>query len=234
VPKLIDAKDLPMNLLETPVRDIALQRPGATAIFRANRIDFCCNGGRSLNEAAAIRGLDPAAIEAELETLAPPAVAEVPQSLPELVGHIESVFHAGHRRDLPELQRLARRVEAVHRDHPECPSGLAAFLEAMENELVAHMEKEEAILFPLIVAGLGQRAGGPIACMRAEHDDHGEALAQLAALTRDFSPPEDACTSWRVLYAGCARLDGELREHIHLENNLLFPRALAGSGASHV
>lgn len=219
-------------LQEQPVKDIALERPGATAIFRRYRIDFCCNGGRSLAEAAGLRGLDPVAIAAELDALSPAPDVGIPDAPEDLIAMIISRFHETHRRELPELVRLARRVEAVHREHPDCPKGLAAFLEETAGELEDHMMKEEAILFPMLKSGRGAMAGMPISRMRAEHLEHGERLERLAQLTGAFSPPDGACTTWRALYAGCAKLDGDLREHIHLENNLLFPKFDSGEDAS--
>jgi regulator of cell morphogenesis and NO signaling len=209
-------------LLEQAVKDIALERPGATAVFRRHRIDFCCNGGRSLAEAAALRGVDPTSLAAELDALAPGRIETIPQEPPALIELILTRFHETHRRELPELIRLARRVEAVHREHPQCPRGLAAFLEDTAGELEDHMMKEEAILFPMLASGRAAMASMPIARMRYEHIVHGERLEHLAALTDAFTPPEGACTTWRALFAGCAKLDGDLREHIHLENNLLF------------
>lgn len=210
-------------MLEQAVKDIALGKPGATAVFRKHRIDFCCNGGRSLAEAAARRGLDPQAIEAELNALSPQPLLAIPGDPEQLIGFILARFHETHRRELPELIRLARRVEAVHREHAACPKGLAAFLEETAGELEDHMMKEEAVLFPMLASGRGAMAAMPIARMRMEHDEHGERLERLAALANAYEPPEGACTTWRALYAGCAKLDGDLREHIHLENNVLFP-----------
>lgn len=215
-------------MLDQAVRDIALERPGATAVFRRNRIDFCCNGGRSLADAAARRGIDPSALLTELEALAPQSAEPLPDDADALIAHILTRFHETHRRELPELIRLARRVEAVHRDHDHCPKGLSSFLEETAAELEDHMMKEEMILFPMLRAGGGATAGMPIMRMRMEHDEHGERLERLAALTSEFTPPEGACTTWRALYAGCIKLDGDLREHIHLENNKLFVMFEAG------
>ncbi len=218
-------------LQEQTVKDIAMERPGATAIFRRHRIDFCCNGGRSLAEAAGLRGLDPALIVAELDALTPAPGMDIPETLEDLIAMIVFRFHETHRRELPELVRLARRVEAVHREHPDCPKGLAAFLEETAGELEDHMIKEEAILFPMLMSGRGAMAGMPISRMRAEHLEHGERLERLAQLTDIFAPPDGACTTWRALYAGCAKLDGDLREHIHLENNVLFAKFDSGEDA---
>lgn len=211
-----------MLLRDQAVKDIALERPGATAVFRRHRIDFCCNGGKSLAEAAAKRGVATDLLEAELEKLSQGPVGDLPTEPAGLIDLILNRFHAVHRLELPELIRLARRVEAVHRDHPDCPHGLAAFLEETAGELEDHMMKEEAILFPMLRSGRGVMALMPISRMRSEHLEHGERLEELARLTHDFTPPGGACTTWRALFAGCAKLDGDLREHIHIENNILF------------
>ena len=141
-----------------------------------------------------------------------------------LIDHILARYHEVHRQQLPELIRMARRVEAVHRDHPQVPVGLADHLEAMHEELLSHMLKEEQVLFPMLKNGGNPFVGQPIGMMRAEHVDHGEALDKLNALTNDATPPQGACNTWRALYAGIAQLGDDLINHIHLENNVLFPR----------
>ena len=134
-----------------------------------------------------------------------------------------------HREQLPELVRMARRVEAVHRDHPAVPVGLADLLEDMEAELLDHMEKEEQMLFPAMEQAV-PGVDGPIGAMRDEHTGHGALLERLAALTHDHTPPPGACNTWRALYAGTAQLTDDLISHIHLENNVLFPRFEAAGG----
>ena len=127
-----------------------------------------------------------------------------------------------HRRELPELLRMATRLEAVHREHPEVPHGLAALLQDMQTDLLDHMLKEEQILFPLMRSGARHFLPQPITVMRSEHDHHGQTLARMLALTRDMTPPVDACTTWRALYLGLSKLQADLMQHIHLENNVLF------------
>ena len=141
-----------------------------------------------------------------------------------LIDHILARYHEVHRAQLPELVRMARRVEAVHREHPDVPAGLADFLEQMEQELLSHMMKEEQVLFPMLKAGGNPFVVQPIGMMRHEHVDHGVALEKLAALTDDATPPAEACNTWRALYAGIAQLNDDLINHIHLENNVLFPQ----------
>lgn len=218
-----------MSLLETPVGDIAATLPGATAIFRRHKIDFCCGGGKPLQSACADKGLDPAPLATELEKLkagSSNTSGWQERPLPELLDHILANYHEKHRRDLPELYRLASRVEAVHRDHPACPHGLAAAIRETAQELDAHMQKEEQILFPMIGRGMGGMAGGPISVMQHEHDEHGERLRNLERLAHNFELPQGACNTWRATYTGVRALIDDVMEHIHLENNVLFPRAL--------
>ncbi len=204
---------------------IAVDLPGATAVLRRLKLDFCCGGQVTLQEACANKGLDLAAVRQELEALAQEA-PEPQISAPsgELIDHILTRYHEVHRLLLPELIRMARRVEAVHRDHPQVPAGLADFLEGVEAELLDHMAKEENILFPMLKRGGHPMAAQPIGVMRHEHTSHGEQLERLGQLTHDHTPPEGACNTWRALFAGTARLTDDLMQHIHLENNVLFPR----------
>jgi regulator of cell morphogenesis and NO signaling len=205
------------------VGDIAARLAGATALFRKHRIDFCCGGDVSLAQAAHLRGVDLADLEAALGELAstPP---DAPEESAALVAHILTRFHETHRRELPELVKLARRVEAVHRGHPEAPQGLAELLERAVDELETHMAKEEQVLFPAMQAGYRGSLDMPIRVMRHEHDGHAAIIHALEELTHGFAAPEDACRSWQALYAGAEKLVNDLTEHIHLENNVLFPR----------
>jgi regulator of cell morphogenesis and NO signaling len=205
------------------VADIAASLPGATAVFRRHKLDFCCGGKAALSDAAAVRGADLSTVIAELSALVQ-AAAEAPSDTDALIELIETRYHATHRRELPELVRLARRVEAVHGDLPHAPVGLAAVLEALAAELESHMQKEEQVLFPLMRRGGHPMIAHPIDAMRHEHDDAGELLARVEALTGGGVPPEGACNTWRALYVGTRKFADDLMEHIHLENNVLFPR----------
>jgi regulator of cell morphogenesis and NO signaling len=208
------------------VGDIAAAVPGATEVFRRFNLDFCCGGDVALDAAARERGIDIADVERALDDLnktEQPASASSLESN-ELIDHILSRYHETHRRELPELISLSRKVEAVHAAHPNVPSGLADALQHMLGELEVHMKKEELILFPAMRRSSGRGLDVPIAQMRHDHDDHGEELRQIESLTGTFTGPDDACRSWRALYAGLAKLAGDLTEHIHLENNVLFPR----------
>ncbi|SMC28401.1 regulator of cell morphogenesis and NO signaling [Andreprevotia lacus DSM 23236] len=202
---------------------IAVALPGATAVFRRLKLDYCCGGQISLRQAAANKGLNLDDLVAELAALQRSDAQPAAQDAGTLIDHILTRYHEVHRVQLPELVAMARRVEAVHRDHPAVPAGLAALLAHMEEELLSHMAKEEQVLFPMLKAGGNPFVVHPIGMMRAEHVDHGLALDRLAELTRDLTPPEDACTTWRALYAGINQLRDDLINHIHLENNVLFP-----------
>ena len=210
------------------IAEIATTLPGSTAVFRKHKLDFCCGGDVPLGEAVARRGASLPTLEAELAALLPQAGEAPPESTESLIAMIETRYHATHRRELPELIRLARRVEAVHGDKPGAPRGLAELLEEIGAELESHMQKEEQVLFPLMREGGHPMIGHPIAMMRHEHDDHGEHLRGLEALTNHGVAPEGACNTWRALYAGTRKLADDLMEHIHLENNVLFPRFEAG------
>jgi regulator of cell morphogenesis and NO signaling len=224
----------PVNVigLDQSIGQIAVDLPGATAVFRRLKLDFCCGGQISLKQAASDRGLDASAILSELSALhrdhAAPAVTE-PTAL---IDYILARYHTVHRAQLPELIRMARRVEAVHRENPLVPVGLADFLEAAEQELLSHMGTEESILFPMLRVGGNPFVVHPIAMMRTEHVQHGVMLEKLAELTCDATPPAGACNTWRALYAGIAQLNDDLINHIHLENNVLFAQFDASSAST--
>ena len=220
------------SFLDQPLGQIARELAGATAVLHECKLDFCCHGDRTLREAAGSAGLDAEAIAQRLQGLQPvaqsgqPDWAAAPQQ--ELIAHLLERFHEVHRVQFPKLIRLARRVEQVHGQRQECPAGLADHLCEMEQALESHMQKEELILFPMIQSGAGARTAGPIHVMRMEHDDHGMALQRLAALTDDITPPQNACTTWRALYTGLRTMRDDLLQHIHLENNILFPNVQSG------
>lgn len=213
-----------LSLADQPIGEIAVKIPGSTALFRQLKLDFCCGGHISLKSACEKKGLSVDAVIQDLESLTFEDNDVSITEPSELIDHILYRYHNVHRRQLPELIRMARRVEAVHKDHPAVPVGLADFLEDMEQELISHMLKEEEILFPMLKRNMSPMVTGPISVMRSEHTDHGANLDQLAVLTTDHTPPAGACNTWRALYAGTAQLTDDLIAHIHLENNVLFPQ----------
>ena len=208
---------------DQPLGQIAVELPGSTAVFRRLKLDFCCGGEITLRQAAEEKGLDVQPLVDELSALQRPFAVPAVASVPELVDHIVTRFHDVHRAQLPELIRMARRVEAVHQANAHVPAGLADLLEQMHAELLPHMQKEEEVLFPLLRAG-GAGATQPITVLRDEHKEHGAQLEQVALMTNDIVPPAEACNTWRALYAGLNQLRDDLISHIHTENNILFPQ----------
>ncbi|MEZ4271316.1 MAG: iron-sulfur cluster repair protein YtfE [Myxococcota bacterium] len=210
---------------------LATMHPAATAVFLRHRLDFCCGGGQRLDEACRAAGIDPTVVTAEIAAESGGATDEPQrwntQPLPELIDHILTRYHEPLRKDLPALVEAAKKVERVHGAKATCPHGLAEQLERLYAEVGNHLAKEEQVLFPALRSGnRGQRVHMPIRVMMQEHEDHGVNLKHIREITADFELPAEACATWRALYGGLEKLESELMEHIHLENNVLFPRAL--------
>lgn len=212
-----------MDITQLPVSDLAVARPGATAVLRRFKIDYCGDGRKILADAARTRGVDPRLVAEAILSIEPGTQA-APTDTPSLIDHLLERYHETHRRQFAEALGLAQRVETVHGDNPDCPVGLSQHLAFMLDDLEMHQQKEELMLFPMMRNSAAPSVGAPIACMVAEHEDVIEQLNGLARLTRDFTPPAKACTTWRALYALCAEIDADLRDHMHLENNVLFKR----------
>jgi regulator of cell morphogenesis and NO signaling len=208
---------------------LAVTRAGASRVFYRHGLDFCCGGQISLRDACETKQLDAEQLIEEIqgeERNDPSFERWDEQSLDSLIDHLLGRFHEQHREEVPRLLAMARKVEQVHGEKESCPKGLANHLEKMSEELEQHMQKEEQVLFPLIREGRGRMAAMPVQVMELEHRDHGQNLVRLRELAHDFEPPEEACGTWRALYLGLAELESDLMQHIHLENNALFPRAL--------
>jgi regulator of cell morphogenesis and NO signaling len=221
-----------MNVqLDSKVGQIATKHPLATRVFARHGIDFCCGGGKALGEACEKLGLDSKAVLDEIEReIAHPSEKQVrwdEAPLDELIRHILTAYHAPLKEELPRLESMSRKVVDVHRDkRPEMLPELLAVFIGLKAELEQHMAKEEQILFPMIQRGQGAMAGGPISVMEHEHDSAGRALHRLRELTDGYEVPAEACNTWRALWHGLAALEDSLHQHIHLENNILFPRVL--------
>lgn len=218
-----------MDPTKTTLAEIAVTHPAASSIFHGHGLDYCCGGRRPLDEACRERQLDPAAIltqieERERSNADRPDWTKVP--LDQITDHIIGHYHDPLRKELPELVAMAEKVERVHADKESRPVGLTAHLRDVLESVLAHLEKEEQVLFPMISNGHGGRAGGPIHVMESEHHEHADNLRKTRELAHDFDPPAEACTTWRALYLRLDQLEADLMEHIHLENNVLFPRAL--------
>ena len=225
------------------VRDIALQQPTSIRVFEQYGIDYCCGGRKPLAEACAASNLEVDAVLAALELAAngpAPAAADWSQSsLEALRGHIVATHHAYVRRELPRLTLLAQKVVNRHGDtHAEVPV-IQTTLAQLDDELTHHFAKEEAVLFPYIaelersiVAGSAKphscfgTVSNPIAMMTEEHDAAGALLAEIRQLSHHFTPPIGACPTYHAFYDGLKEFEQDLHQHIHLENNILFPRAI--------
>ena len=218
-----------MTWKELTIGEVAARYPKSIAVFKEKKIDFCCGGKTSLKKEL-LKNQD---LEGLLEDLVnasqgPEAGTKnlLGMNQSQLVDYIIVEFHEKHRKDLPQILALANKVENVHQEHEEAPRGLTGFLTQMSDELLAHMGKEEMILFPMLKANPQARPFMPIQKMMAEHDDHKVAIERLAKLAHNFQPPSDACNSWISLYKYLEDFVDELKEHIHTENNILFPMAL--------
>jgi len=215
--------------LET-LAEIVVANPAAARVFYRYRLDFCCGGKQTLRETCAAKGLDPEVVLREIGAVQPTEGREAARwadrPIPELVQHILDRYHTPLKTGLPGLVELAVKVEHAHADNPERPIGLARLLEEVREAVEEHLEKEEKILFPLILSGRGQLAYMPIQVMMQEHEDHGQNLRRIRELTKDLVVPDGACASWRELYQALEEFETDLMYHIHLENNILFPRVL--------
>jgi len=216
---------------ESQVGRIAAEHPLSTRVFARYGIDYCCGGGLPLVTACESRGLDAERVVEEIRKEVNPWEGreerwdEAP--LGDLVTHILAAYHQPLKEELPRLEAMARKVLDVHRDkEPEMLTELLSVYLGLKADLEPHMQKEEQILFPMIRQGQGFIADGPISVMREEHEQVGSALRRLRELTNDYEVPPRACNTWRALWHGLAALEDSLHQHIHLENNILFPRAL--------
>lgn len=222
------------------VGEFAAHRPGAVAVLRDLGIDACCGGAEQLEQACRQAGisLDELAQRLAAQPAPPPARDWTQASAAELISHIVGVHHAYVRAHAPGLVRLAAAVRWAHVDrHPELVE-MEQIILRLQDELMAHMDKEENVLFPYIeqlepaAAGRGYwrrppfgSVRHPIAVMMREHASAGDELTELRRLSTQYLVPQDACASYRGLFQHLVAFERDLTEHIHLENHILFPRA---------
>lgn len=234
---------------ETPVREIATTIPSAIPVLERLGIDYCCGGQHTLAEACSKQNLTVAPVLDELKRFQKeqgPNTAEshwVHAPLKNLTEHIVKKHHAYTREQLALIDSLMAKVEQRHgSEHPEVFQ-LGKAIAVFGSELKHHAECEEANLFPYIAAlntseirELPAPAKGdlnmPITRMMTDHDQTGEELKAIRKLTNQYTPPAEACPTWRALYRAVEELEADLHQHIHLENNILFPRALKQAQAS--
>jgi len=216
---------------EQSLAEIIAGRPGAAQVLRRYGLDYSGHGARSLGAACHSSRVDPDEVRRAL-IAARPERDDVHvwshRPLPELVAHIKERYHERHRLDLPYLIDLAHRVERRWSAHPACPRGLEGLLVGLREDLEGHLDEEEQMVFPLIVqAAADGVVPESFASARCEHDHHLEALEAIRRLTGDLETPVRACRNWGLLYRGLVEFERDLLNHIHLENNVLFPRAAA-------
>jgi len=226
------------------VRDIATENPAATRVFEKYGIDYCCGGQVPLVEACATRNLDVSEVIASLEAAVAHPSSEArdwpAESLASLAAYIVGTHHAYVNREVPRLNELAGKVVSRHGDiRPEL-AAIQSKLTELGEELIAHQGKEEVVLFPYIgkleryAAGSGAKPRNcfgsithPIEMMTRDHDVAGNLMTEIRGLSHDYTPPEDACPTFRAFYQGLRDFEQDLHQHIHLENNILFPRAVS-------
>jgi regulator of cell morphogenesis and NO signaling len=233
---------------KTTVRDLVARYPQTRPVFEERGIDYCCGGGQSLNVVAQKHGLElPALVAAVEKALQSPPETSKPVDkdwyavpLQELVNHIVSVHHTYMKKELPRLRTLEQRVLKAHgATHGEMLRQVHTLFAALDTELGAHLTKEETAVFPQIVAAdvrarektsaRGASTGlvrNPIGQLEQEHESAGKTLAKLREVTNNYTLPGDACPTFKALYDELQQMEADLHQHIHLENNVLFPRAL--------
>ena len=227
------------------VRELVLESPSATRVFEKLGIDYCCGGNRPLDEACRNANVSVDRVLESLEAADSAARAQPAQNdwqgepLSELVAHIINTHHKYTKEEIARLIPLLGKVCSVHgQNHPELIVMQATF-HGLAAELNMHMMKEEMVLFPYIIRleeavtenrpALPPPFGtvqNPVAMMMHEHDSAGAALQAMREASSSYTPPADACISFRTLYEALAAFETDLHQHIHLENNILFPRAV--------
>ncbi len=216
------------------------ERPSRSRVFERLGIDYCCGGKRPLDAACSKAGHDldevlEALRESDRSVAGEQDIDWSQAKMADLVDHIVSTHHAYLRRELPRLAEMGAKVLAAHGDrHPEVASCQDVFA-ALREELSAHMDKEEQIMFPMIktlesAESVPQfHCGGienPIAALEDEHDNAARALSQLRDLTHGYEPPDEACNTYRAWLDGLRELEADMHRHVHKENNILFPKAI--------
>jgi regulator of cell morphogenesis and NO signaling len=232
--------------IEKTVRELAIENPTSTRVFERLGIDYCCGGKKSLDEACRGANLN---IDQVLDTLEKAEQAGHARQneqdwqvapLAALIEHIKNTHHKYTGEEIARLGPLFEKVSSVHgKNHPEL-SEMHRVFQGLAQELSGHMMKEEMILFPYIArmeaALTGKEAiapapfgsvQNPVAMMEHEHDSAGNALRALREASCGYTPPGDACISYQTLYKVLSEFEADLHQHIHLENNILFPRAIA-------
>lgn len=231
-----------MTITTKPLHQIAEEYPSAVTIFERFEIDLCAWGDKALGETCASLKLSTDQVLEKLEQLCLPegAVRDAASlSLTQLIQRIVRVHHRRVRQDLPALVRMAGRLASTHGNKVETYATIAREVETLHSDMLAHIEKEEQVLFP-VIAEMEEKSGGfyaagcacfssvrqPIARMKQEHETANRTMNLLRQHTNAFHPPEKACSTQRALYGGLRNFETDLQEHMRLEDELLFPRVI--------
>lgn len=232
-----------MNITkENTVGEIVVQNIKAAHVFKKHGIDFCCGGGISVEKACAKYNVAFSTLEEELNTIdqALPMYNYKSWTLEFLIDHIINIHHVYVNENIPIMFQYAEKVARVHgQNHPELVE-IFKLVEAVVMELNAHLQKEEKVLFPYVKMLERAKNGNvkadqahfgtvqnPIRMMEAEHDSAGDVFKSIAKLSNNYTPPQDACNTYRALFSKMEEFEQDLHQHIHLENNILFPKAIA-------
>jgi regulator of cell morphogenesis and NO signaling len=226
--------------LEQTVGQLVIEHPPRAKVFESFGIDYCCGGKQPLKVACDKLGINANTVLKVLNLVEEqPSAPErdwSTASVSELCDHIESTHHAYLKQDLPRIQHLVDRVAQRHGDHQAHLPRLRDVFNGFRAELESHMMKEEQVLFPIIrsLDPANRRSdvnyfsvSNPIRQMVHEHDSAGEAMQQMQALTSNYTPPAEACNTYRALYSALEELQHDMHRHVHKENSILFPRAEA-------
>ncbi len=226
------------QLLNRPIGQLVAEKPARSRVFERWGIDYCCGGKKDLSAVCATKNLDAAAVVLDLETsdsqVQPPCIDWTQESLTSLSDHIEKVHHGYLHESLPRLSVMTAKVADRHGSKDSRLLELNKVFAAFRSEMEEHTGKEDQILFPAIRSmesageplSLARHIENPIQMMLADHDQAGAALEQMRTLTDGFLPSEDACNTHRAMLDALAELEADTHQHVHLENNILFPRAI--------
>lgn len=224
---------------ETTVAEIATAVPASVRVFQRHGVDFCCGGRKPLSVVCEEQGLSFAEITEAIARAGTRTADDRDWSnepLPALIDHVVKTYHDALREELPRLQSMAAKVATVHGDKDPALRRIRDVVGELSADLRDHMAAEEAVLFPAIraiAAGSGHMPiAAPVSVMEHEHDRAGVLLTELRRQSTGYVPPAWACGTLRALYQGLAQLEADMHVHVHLENNILFPRALQASGVA--
>ena len=232
------------NIQSMTIREIALERPVTTRVFEEFKIDYCCHGDTQFDEACRMAGTSPELVMQKIDGVLDGSTGDASEtfthsSLSDLIDHILSKHHDYTKEEMTQLSALMTKVATRHGEHLPALVELKTLFDSVCADLGPHMMKEEAVLFPYI-----QRLESsythhhtpafppfgtvkhPVGMMSIEHEEVGELLAKMRAVTDNYDLPDWACPSFTALYHRMQALEADLHQHIHLENNLLFPRAI--------